>query len=88
MFIEWCFAALAIGRMPLARCDGAGWDDPRDAERARRAGEVLPFRGALCKIKGDLAEFVGAFGFPTVASFMRPCLKCNWFSLQGNTSPL
>ena len=87
-FVAWCFNALALGRMPGDRCDGKEWDAGQDATRASRGNEWLPFRGALCRIKGDLPEFSGSFGFPGFASVRRPCFKCNWFPGLGFAEPL
>ena len=75
-WLAWQFDILKTGIMPSCKHDGTPWG-PGDVGRALLGGILLPFRIALCFIKGDWAEYSGTWGFPMWTSALRPCYKCN-----------
>ena len=78
-FLHWILCCIAAGQHPASRHDGSEFDEVADAVRVAAKGTLLRFKGALIHLKGDWAEFVERFGFPTWASSYRPCFCCNAF---------
>ena len=74
-WLNWCFEALAKGVYPERRHDDEEFHQD-EAHRCALAGKSLGFRGAVCYIKADLAEYGHTFGFPTGASKLNPCFLC------------
>jgi len=86
-FVAWCIRACAAGFFPPERHDGLPWTE-RDGHRASLAGKRLGFRGAVCQLRGDWAEFCERLGLPTWQSGLRPCFLCaadlfNMYSITG-----
>ena len=63
-WLRWSFEAMAHGRYPAGRHDGAAWRES-DHQRECLAGGSLGFIGALVQIRGDWAGYAHSFGLPT-----------------------
>ena len=76
--LAWSLRALAKGEWPNCRHDHEAWTSD-DAVRSSRAFEKLPFKAAVCFIKGDWSEFAHSMGVPSWQHSLRPCFGCNGF---------
>jgi len=74
-FLNWSFGALARGRFPASRHDGAQWL-PDEGHRQSLADLPLSLVGAVAQVKGDWAEFSHSFGFPSWRHAEYPCIWC------------
>jgi hypothetical protein len=74
MVIVWSLTALAQGVFPTRRHDGE-WK-PSDDARARKGGQVMPYKAAVIYLKGDWCEFSTTLGFPSWNDGLRPCYEC------------
>lgn len=72
--LAWSFKAMVDGLYPEQRSDGAPWG--ADEPTASLAGQPLGFHAALILIKGDWAEVVSTWGFPSWQSHKDPCFVC------------
>ena len=73
--LRWSFSSLIQGSHPTSRHDGSAWLDS-DAGRSSYAGEQLGGKGVCLFIKGDWAEIVQRWGFPSWQSGENPCPHC------------
>lgn len=71
---------------PSSRHDGSDFT-PRDSHRSSKAGEPLPFRGAVLDIRGDWSEFANRLGFKSWATTHNPCFLCNTTRAQMTIPP-
>jgi hypothetical protein len=74
-WLHWQFQALAAGLFPVTKHAG-DWGEADEVRRSL-AGKSLHFRGALCQIRGDWAEFAKTYGFCTWGAAVSPCFLCN-----------
>jgi len=75
--IAWGLRALASGRRPTRRHDGAEFplDDPLAAMSAK-CGRELPFRAFLLSVKGDWGEVAHSLALAPVTAKHGPCPFC------------
>lgn len=74
--IAWSFNALATGEYPAFDHNGLPF---QDGLRAAQRGTLIAAGvcGALCEMRADLLEFVGACGFKTWSNADHPCFCCS-----------
>ena len=72
VFVEWCMATLAAGKVPATRHDGSPWT----GNRADIANLPLPFKAACIIVKGDWAEMNTTLGFRAWNHHAHPCFRC------------
>jgi hypothetical protein len=68
--------ALADGCFPSSRHGGGEWKVSDDLRRSF-AERPLGFRGAICQVRGDWAEFSKTWGFASWQTSASPCLFCS-----------
>ena len=83
LFIRWSLDALSEGVYPAHRhnteLDGdslqEGWR-PEDDERRGRAGDPLPFAGAILQLRCDWGEMSSRLGLSNWSTHSDPCFLC------------
>ena len=84
---RWSLAALADGRYPALRFDGA-WRDS-DSKRIALAGQPMRYRMVVLYVKGDWSEYASTLGLPAWNDGIRPCFECagigpGLYAIEGN----
>jgi len=72
-YLRWALTAFAAGVYPARKHDGTEWPPGAHADKA---GQAMPWRGLLCQLKGDWAEWASSFGFCSHATTLFPCVAC------------
>ena len=86
---RWSLDALARGKFPTHRYDGAEFH-PRDVRRKSLAGGDMGVTAVCLYIKGDWAEYSTTLGLMSCQSNVRPCFECagcgeDLYVCAGNT---
>jgi hypothetical protein len=74
-WLHWQCSALEQGCFPSQRHDGSDWKTSDELRRSF-SGSALGFRGAICQVRGDWAEFSKTWGFASWQTNANPCLFC------------